>query len=50
MKVRETREVAGGLGGHHTEARVRTLLPGEELPAGAVEVAEDVEEHDWRPE
>lgn len=50
MKVKETKDVASGLGGGGRYVRVVELAPGETAPAGAEVVPDETPVSDWAPE
>jgi hypothetical protein len=49
MKIEEIRIQEAGLGGRHTQKRVRKLAKDEPLPEGAKKVSDDTPESDWQP-
>jgi hypothetical protein len=49
MKIRERKEVPGGMGGSHPQERVREIPDEQKVPRRAEVVADETPEHDWRP-
>jgi hypothetical protein len=50
MKIRETKRVAGGMGGDHVEERIRELGAKEQTPKGAEVVPDETPvTKDWQP-